>query len=80
MKKLSIINENIFDGIGKRSKGGSVRKEDQGIIIGGVMWSNTDVVVDNKELFTYTEAESFEKNGWDSRDKSFYCRYGKLKR
>ena len=27
MKKLSIINENIFDGIGKRSKGGIVRKE-----------------------------------------------------
>ena len=27
MKKLSIINENIFDGIGKRSKGGVVRKE-----------------------------------------------------
>ena len=27
MKKLSIINENIFDGIGKRSKGDSVRKE-----------------------------------------------------
>ena len=29
MKKLSIINENIFDGIGKRSKGGVVRKEDE---------------------------------------------------
>ena len=27
MKKLSIINENIFDGIGRRSKGGVVRKE-----------------------------------------------------
>ena len=29
MKKLSIINENIFDGIGRRSKGGVVRKEDK---------------------------------------------------
>ena len=59
------INENIFDGIGKRSKSGAVRKEDQGIDIGSsVLWSNTDVVVGNKELFTYTEAESFEKNGW----------------
>ena len=29
MKKLSIINENIFDGIGKRSKGGVKRKEDE---------------------------------------------------
>ena len=29
MKKLSIINENIFDGIGKRSKSGVVRKEDK---------------------------------------------------
>ena len=28
MKKLSIINENIFDGIGRRSKGDVVRKED----------------------------------------------------
>ena len=39
MRKLSQINENIFDGIGKRSKGDEIRKEDR--------WGNHDFVDGN---------------------------------
>ena len=56
MQKLSIINENIFDGIGRRSKGGVVRKEDEPeqVDLGlpsGTIWAAWNVGASSKEEY-----------------------------
>lgn len=78
MKKLSIINENIFDGIGKRSKGGIVRKEDntniselKQIDLGKdfpVYFADKDFISAGNDVFTWSDAENImsklNNSGW----------------
>ena len=53
MKKLSNINENIFDGIGKRSKSGVKRKEDEINNIQEIKW------IDFGDNFKYLVADRY---------------------
>ena len=58
MKKLSIINENIFDGIGKRSKGDIVRKENyvKQVDLGlpsGTIWATCNLGASSPEEYGY---------------------------
>ena len=71
MKKLSKINENIFDGIGKRSKGDSVRKEnyvDQ-VDLGlpsGTIWATCNLGAESPEEcgYYYAWGETEPKNNY----------------
>ena len=75
MKKLSIINENIFDGIGKRSKSDSVRKEnyvDQ-VDLGlpsGTIWATCNLGASSPEeygdYYAWGETEPKDYYDWDT--------------
>ena len=73
MKKLSIINENIFDGIGKRSKGGVVRKENyvESVNLGlpsGTIWAACNLGASSPEeygdYYAWGETEPKDKYTW----------------
>ena len=69
------INENIFDGIGKRLKGDVLRKEDETtnikkikpVDIGtSVLWADDDLQIEGDYLFSFDELEEIlpKLNGW----------------
>ena len=73
MKKLSKINENIFDGIGKRSKGGIVRKENyvESVDLGlpsGTIWAACNLGASSPEecgyYYAWGETEPKDKYTW----------------
>ena len=73
MKKLSKINENIFDGIGKRSKGGIVRKENyvESVDLGlpsGTIWAACNLGASSPEecgyYYAWGEIEPKDKYTW----------------
>ena len=75
MKKLSIINENIFDGIGKRSKGDSVRKENyvESVDLGlpsGTIWASCNLGASSQEecgdYYAWGETEQKDKYYWET--------------
>ena len=75
MKKLSIINENIFDGIGKRSKGGVVRKENyvDKVNLGlpsGTIWAACNLGASSPEecgdYYAWGETEQKDKYYWET--------------
>ena len=75
MKKLSIINENIFDGIGRRSKGGVVRKENEvkSVDLGlpsGTIWATCNLGASSPEeygdYYAWGETEPKDKYYWDT--------------
>ena len=75
MKKLSQINENIFDGIGKRSKGGIVRKEDyvEQVDLGlpsGTIWAACNLGASSPEecgdYYAWGETEPKDKYSWNT--------------
>ena len=75
MKKLSIINENIFDGIGKRSKGGIVRKENyvESVDLGfpsGTIWATCNLGASSPEewgdYYAWGETEPKDKYSWNT--------------
>ena len=75
MKKLSIINENIFDGIGRRSKGGVVRKENyvESVDLGlpsGTIWATCNLGASSKEeygdYYAWGETEPKDKYTWNT--------------
>ena len=75
MKKLSIINENIFDGIGRRSKGGVVRKEDEvkSVDLGlpsGTIWATCNLGASSPEecgdYYAWGETEPKDKYTWNT--------------
>ena len=74
MKKLSQINENIFDGIGKRSKGDAIRKENEveSVDLGlpsGTIWAACNLGASSPEEYgDYYAWGETEPNGdyfWD---------------
>ena len=75
MKKLSIINENIFDGIGRRSKGGIKRKEDEveSVDLGlpsGTIWAACNLGASSPEeygnYYAWGETELKDYYSWDT--------------
>ena len=75
MKKLSIINENIFDGIGRRSKGGVKRKEDEveSVDLGlpsGTIWAACNLGASSPEeygnYYAWGETKPKDKYDWDT--------------
>ena len=75
MKKLSIINENVFDGIGKRSKGGVVRKENyvEYVDLGlpsGTLWATCNLGASSPEeygdYYAWGETEQKDYYDWDT--------------
>ena len=75
MKKLSKINENIFDGIGKRSKGGAIRKEDyvEQVDLGlpsGTIWAAWNLGASSPEecgdYYSWGETKPKNKYSWDN--------------
>ena len=73
MKKLSQINENIFDGIGKRSKGGVKRKEDEveQVDLGlpsGTIWAACNLGASSPEeygnYYAWGETEQKDHYSW----------------
>ena len=77
MKKLSIINENIFDSIGRRSKGGVVRKEDEvkveQVDLGlpsGTIWAAWNVGASSLEeygdYYAWGETKPKDKYTWNT--------------
>ena len=75
MKKLSIINENIFDGIGRRSKGGVIRKEDEirQVNLGlpsGTIWAACNLGAESPEeygdYYAWGETEPKDKYTWNT--------------
>ena len=75
MKKLSIINENIFDGIGKRSKSGIVRKENyvESVDLGlpsGTIWAAWNLGASSPEecgdYYAWGETEPKDKYYWET--------------
>ena len=75
MKKLSIINENIFDGIGRRSKGGIVRKENyvEQVDLGlpsGIIWAACNLGASSPEewgdYYAWGETEPKDRYSWDT--------------
>ena len=89
MKKLSIINENIFDGIGRRSKGGVVRKENyvEQIDLGlpsGTIWAACNLGASSPEeygdYYAWGETEPKDCYYWDNYkfgDKNNLTKYNK---
>ena len=75
MKKLSKINENIFDGIGKRSKGGVVRKENEvkSVDLGlpsGTIWAACNLGASSPEecgdYYAWGETEPKDNYAWET--------------
>ena len=75
MQKLSIINENIFDGIGRRSKGGIKRKEDEveSVDLGlpsGTIWAACNLGASSPEeygnYYAWGETELKDYYSWDT--------------
>ena len=75
MKKLSKINENIFDGIGRRSKGGVVRKEDEvkSVDLGlpsGTIWATCNLGASSPEeygeYYAWGETEPKDNYAWET--------------
>ena len=75
MKKLSIINENIFDGIGKRSKGSVVRKENEvkSVDLGlpsGTIWAACNLGASSPEeygdYYSWGETKPKDKYTWNT--------------
>ena len=75
MKKLSQINENIFDGIGKRSKGGAIRKENyvEKVNLGlpsGTIWAACNLGASSPDecgdYYAWGETESKDKYYWET--------------
>ena len=89
MKKLSQINENIFDGIGKRSKGGIVRKEKyvESVDLGlpsGTIWASCNLGAESPEecgnYYAWGETEPKDCYYWDNYkfgDKDNLTKYNK---
>ena len=78
MKKLSKINENIFDGIGKRSKGDSVRKENyvEQVDLGlpsGTIWATCNLGAESPEEcgYYYAWGETEPKNNYYEKVKYY---------
>ena len=75
MKKLSQINENIFDGIGKRSKGDAIRKENEveSVDLGlpsGTIWAACNLGASSPEeygnYYAWGETEQKDDYDWDN--------------
>ena len=75
MKKISIINENMFAGIGKRSKGGIVRKENEikKVDLGlpsGTIWAECNLGASSPEeygdYYAWGETELKNKYSWNT--------------
>ena len=89
MKKLSQINENIFDGIGKRSKGGVLRKEDEveQVDLGlpsGTIWATCNLGAESPEecgdYYSWGETKPKDCYYWDNYkfgDKDNLTKYNK---
>ena len=89
MKKLSQINENIFDGIGKRSKGGIVRKENyvEQVDLGlpsGTIWAACNLGAESPEecgdYYSWGETKPKDCYYWDNYkfgDKDNLTKYNK---
>ena len=69
------INENIFDGIGRRSKGGNVRKEDEvkSVDLGlpsGTIWATCNLGAESPEecgdYYAWGETELKDKYSWNN--------------